>query len=153
MKTKMNKRQINLKIDTELDRWVRDTAKKEGTSQIAIYEEALSFARARRAIENHVRDSIMRNMEAFTTEQDFRAYCKRAGKIPENGGRIVSLDDAVRGELYGFLFNWEERGYRESYYSEFFEREYWRPADSLTADAFEEQAELKRLWQEAEVTA
>ena len=144
MKTKMNKRQINLKIDTELDRWVRDTAKKEGTSQIAIYEEALSFARARRAIKQHIWASIRDNLR-FATEDEFKAHCKSTGKTPYDAGRIISEDEFILNEMYMFLLQWHRRGFRESYLDEFFEREYWRPADTLTEDAFEQQRRLMEL--------
>ena len=130
---------IIMRIDPERKREIEAISKyKTLSSAVTAAIDALLL---RDRIEQHIRASIHENLR-FATDEDFRAYCNATGKTPMNAGRIITEDDFVLNEMYMFLLQWHRRGFRESYLAEFFEREYWRPAESLTPDAFEEQRKL-----------
>ena len=139
--TNGNKVQVSLKIDSGLNRFMRARAAELDVSQSAVMQDALYGLAVRLEIEGHIRASIHGNLR-FATDEEFRAYCNATGKTPMNAGRIITEDDFVLNEMYMFLLQWHRRGFSESYLAGFFEREYWRPAESLTPDAFEEQRKL-----------
>lgn len=157
-KTKIHKRAIALKIDPELDRFVRTQAEAEGTSQIAIHERALSFEKARIDIERHLRNSLYKNMRMF--HNNFAGFCEwlsREGKTSNFGGRklgallpdsditiLNSVDQVISFETFNLLRMWqaEPPEKREDFMNYVVLRyELWFRPEDLTGELFPEMAE------------
>lgn len=111
---KKKKKQINLKIDAALDRFVRSRAEAEGTSQIAIYEEALNLYRMRYEIELHIRASIGDNQDLYRTVGDFNAAMLDPDAPPRSWKASLSpvdKDEWIHKETFNALREFDLRGY------------------------------------------
>jgi len=169
--TKMKKRQVNLKIDPALDRFVRNLAENRETSQIAIYEEALEFFQARARIEKHVESSLTTNMRRFGDDfAAFSSWCDANKKLSPFGGqpinkfdpdRVYTFDSYVNAETFALLELWALEKTPEAKEAVMRLRvkptEFWLPPSSLVdqGDLFDgltkDEAEAIKAEQRAEV--
>jgi hypothetical protein len=136
MAGKMNKRQINLKIDADLYRFVRTRANKEGTSQIAIYEEALEFLRTRNRIDERIRASIAENLDRYETPGAYTKAMMENTRFRhwKQAFTLVNPEDWITEQTYIALAEWQRRGADGAALDYVLETEYMIPRECFTAE-------------------
>jgi len=110
----INKVQISLKIDADLNRFMRARAAERGESQATVVQEGIFYLQTRLRIEDSIRSSIYRNRQEYRTLADFSAAMVDPDRPPRSWKVPLTLTDDeefIRRETFNALAEWDKRAY------------------------------------------